>query len=301
MAIEGAAATAALAEARRLRAIGLAVAAFACFGLLDGSAKYLGSIGFPLVAVIWFRFAGHVLLSSLTMRGADPVRLLRTPRWRLQLLRGLFLFGSTLCNFLAVRYLQLAETGAINFAIPLFVAALAVPVLGERVGPRRWAAIVVGFVGVLVIIRPTPELFQPAMLLSLGTVICTALYVLATRMVAQTDGHQTSNAYAAVVGLAVTTPLVPFFWVTPSGIEWLPVLGLGLFGGLGHYLLTAAHQYAPAPVIAPMWYTQILWGILIGYLVFADLPDAFTLVGAAIVLASGLYVWYRERLRAGVA
>ncbi len=290
---------AALAEARRLRAIALGLLAFACFGVLDGSAKYLGLLGFHLVTVVWFRFAGHVLLSSLTMRGADPVRLFRTPRWRLQILRGLLLSGSTMCNFLALRHLQMAETGAINFAIPLVVAALAVPVLGERVGPRRWAAIVVGFLGVLVIMRPTPALFQPAMLFGLGTVVCTAFYVLATRMVAQTDGHQTSNVYAALVGLVLTTPLVPFFWTTPTGSEWIPILCLGLFGGLGHYLLTAASQHAPAPVLAPLWYTQIVWMIVIGFLVFGDVPDVFTLGGAAIVLASGLYVWYRERVRAG--
>jgi drug/metabolite transporter (DMT)-like permease len=289
------------AEAERLRAVVLAISAFACFAALDASAKLMGTLGFHLVTVMWLRFAGHVIFSAVTMRGLDPVRLLRTPRWRLQLLRGLLLFGATLCNFTAVRYLQLAETGAINFAIPLLVAAFAVPVLGERVGIRRWAAIVVGFVGVLVIVRPTPELFQPAMILSLCSVVCSAFYVLTTRLVAQTDGHQTSNAYAAVVGVCLTTPLVPFFWTTPGGIEWLVVAALGLFGGLGHYLLTAASQHAPAPVIAPLWYTQIVWAILIGYLAFADVPDAPTLLGAGIVLVSGLYVAYRERRLKGTA
>ncbi|MFW5833286.1 MAG: DMT family transporter [Pseudomonadota bacterium] len=287
----------AVAEAVPMQAIVLGLVAFLCFGLLEGTAKYLGTLGFPLVAVVWFRYMGQVVLSGLMLGRASPIDVWRCARPRLQILRGLLLFGATAFNFTAIRYLRLDETGAINFAIPLLVAAFAVPILGERVGPRRWAAIVVGFLGVLVIVRPTPELFQPAALLSLAAAICGAFYVLLTRIVARTDGHLTSNLYAAVVGAAVTTPLVPFFWQQPVGWEWLLLAGLGLFGGLGHYLLTAAHRYAAAPVLAPLWYTQIVWLIGIGYLVFGDVPDSLTVTGAAIVVASGLYVSYRERRR----
>lgn len=280
-----------------LRAIVLVLAAFGFFSLLDGSAKFLGMAGFHAIAVIWFRYAGHVLFASLALRGVNARTVWRSANPRLQLLRGLFLFGSTACNFVAVRYLQLAETGAIQASIPLLVAALAVPVLGERIGVRRWSAIAVGCLGVLVVMRPTPDLFQPAALLSVASSVCAACYVLLTRLLAQTDGHQTSNAYAAVVGAAITTPLVPFFWTTPQGIEWLPVLVIGPLGAIGHYLLTAAHQHAPAPVLAPFWYTQMLWAIGVGFLLFGDVPDALTLMGGAIVLSSGLYVAYRERRR----
>jgi drug/metabolite transporter (DMT)-like permease len=286
-----------LADRRILRAIGLAVLAFGCFGVLDVSAKYLGSVGLPALLVIWFRYAGHVVFALATLRRANVVSVWRANRPRLQLLRGLFLFSATCCNFIAVRYLQLDQTGAINFAIPLLVAALSVPVLGERVGPRRWAAIVVGFTGVLVIVRPTPDLFQPVMLLSLTSACFAAAYALTTRLVAQADDHETSNAYAALVGTALTTPLIPFVWQTPEGIAWLPVVLVGSFGAVGHYLLVAAHQHAPAPVLAPFWYVQILPMIVLGFLVFGDVPDALTLLGAGVVLASGLYVWWRERLR----
>ena len=280
-----------------LAAILLALGAFGFFSLLDGSAKYLGAAGFHAIAVIWFRYAGHVVFASLALRGVNARSVWRSARPRLQLLRGFFLFASTAFNFVAIRYLQLAEAGAINAAIPLLVAAFAVPLLGERIGLRRWSAIVVGCLGVLVVMRPTPELFQPAALLSVGSATSAAIYVLLTRILAQTDGHQTSNAYAAVVGAALTTPLVPFFWTTPEGIEWLPVLAIGPLGAVGHYMLTAAHQHAPAPVLAPFWYTQMLWAIVVGYLLFADVPDVLTLVGAGIVLGSGLYVWWRERVK----
>lgn len=277
------------------RAFALAVMAFCCFGVLNVSAKYLGSVGLPVILVIWFRYAGHVVFSLVTLRRNSIVSVWRTSRLRLQLLRALFLFGATCFNFIAVRHLQLAETGAMDFAIPILVAALAVPVLGEHVGLRRWAAILVGFVGVLIVIRPTPELFQPAILLSLASACCGASYTLATRLVAQADDHETSNAYAALIGATLTTPLVPFVWQTPEGGAWLPVFLVGTFGAIGHYLLVNAHQHAPAPILAPLWYTQIVPMLALGYLVFGDVPDLVTLCGASIVLASGLYVWSRER------
>jgi drug/metabolite transporter (DMT)-like permease len=285
-----------LADPRRVRAIGLAVLAFFCFGGLDVSAKYLGSVGLPALLVIWFRYAGHVVFAMATLRRANMVSVWRTNRPGRQLLRGFFLFSAICCNFVAVRYLQLAETGAINFMIPLLVAAFAVPVLGERVGPRRWAAIVVGFAGVLLVVRPTPALFQPVALLSLASASFAAAYTLTTRLVAQADDHETSNAFAALVGAVLTTPFVPFVWQTPGGIAWLPVVLVGTFGAVGHYLLVAAHQHAPAPIIAPFWYTQIVPMLILGYLVFGDVPDRLTVTGALVVLASGLYVWWRERV-----
>ena len=291
--------TTVLAERARARSLGLAVLAFFCFGVLDVSAKYLGSVGLPAILVIWFRYAGHVVFAMATLRRANVVSVWRANRPGLQLLRGLFLFSATCCNFVAVRYLQLAETGAINFAIPLLVAAFAVPVLGERIGPRRWAAIVVGFLGVLLVVQPTPALFQPVALLSLTSACFAAAYTLTTRLVAQADDHETSNAFAAIVGAALTTPFIPFVWQTPEGIAWLPVLLVGTFGAVGHYLMVSAHQHAPAPILAPFWYTQIVPMLILGYLVFGDVPDRLTIAGALVVLASGLYVWWRERVTKG--
>jgi len=137
------------------------------------------------------------------------------------------------------------------------------------------------------------------MLLSLTSATFAAAYTRTTRLVAQGDDHETSNAYAAIVGTVLTTPFIPFVWVTPEGIAWLPVLLVGTFGAVGHYLLVSAHQYAQAPVLAPFWYTQIVPMIVLGYLVFGDVPDALTLTGAGVVLASGLYVWWRERVKKG--
>lgn len=288
-----------VARDRRLFAIGLAIGAFFMFAVLDVCAKNLRMAGFDPVSVIWVRFFGHFLLAAMLLRRRNLFNVWRSKRPGLQVLRGCLLLGGTTCNFIAVRYLQLAETGAIAFAIPLIIAVLAVPILGERIGPRRWAAILVGFLGVLVVVRPGPEIFQSAALIAVGTTLFAATYMLVTRIVAQVDHPETSNMYAGIVGAVLTTPLVPFFWTTPSGIEWLPFLLIGVMGMAGHLLISIAHEHAPAPIIAPFWYTQIVWMIGFGFLVFGDVPDIWTLAGAAIVLSSGLYVWYRERVRKG--
>lgn len=280
----------------RLTGILLISGAFVLFTCLDTTAKYLGQ-NLPPPQIVWARFLGHFLLAAVLFVPQYGAGLLRTRRPVLQLARSGFLLGATFLNFLALQHLQLSTTSAILFASPLLIAALSVPLLGEKVGPRRWAAILLGFVGVLIIIRPGLGLVHWAVGLSLLSCLSGAFYNIATRKLAGSDAIPTIFFLTPVVGVAVLTPAMPFVWQTPQGwLEWALLCSTGLFGGFGHYLLIVAHRLAPAPILAPFIYPQILYMALAGYLVFGHVPDPWVGLGAAVVVASGLYLWYRERV-----
>ena len=188
------------------------------------------------------------------------------------------------------------------FATPFIVALLAGPMLSERVGPRRLAAIGVGFVGVLIITRPGLGGMHPAALLCVIAAVCYALYGISTRVLAAHDSSATTMFYSGIAGVVLMTPALPAIWTTPpSPLVWGVMLLMGAFGALGHWLLILAHARAPAPLLAPFIYTQIVWMLALGYAIFGDLPDRWTLIGAAVVIASGLYLLYRERVRSAEA
>jgi drug/metabolite transporter (DMT)-like permease len=212
-------------------------------------------------------------------------------------LRALFLLLSTALNFIAIQHLQLAQTVSITFAAPLIVTALAGPVLGEWAGPRRWAAVIVGFVGVIIIVQPEPDAFQPAALYSVAAAFCYAGYSLTTRLLSATESSGGMLIYGSLLAAVVLTPALPVVAIAPP--DWRVALALvmtGLTGAIGHWFLIAANRRSPATLLAPFSYTQLLSMIAAGYLVFGDLPGASTLVGALVVIASGLYVLYRERV-----
>ena len=286
---------------RRLAGIGLMCGAVACFAGLDCSAKWLGSRGLDPLAVAWARYAVAAALTSVFVNPVTTPALVRTSRLGLQVLRSLLLLGSTAFNFVALRHMQLAETVSIQFATPLLVALFAGPMLGEWVGPRRLVAIAAGFVGVLVVVRPGPAGIHPAALLCLGNVVCYAFYILTTRRLAATDSSATTTFYSSLAGVALLTPVLPLVWAAPgSPLAWVLLANLGLFGAFGHWLFILAHARAPAAVLAPFIYTQLLWMLILGWLVFGDVPGPWTAAGAGIVVASGLYLLARERVR-GVA
>ncbi|WP_248306798.1 DMT family transporter [Bosea sp. AAP35] len=294
-----AAASSHLPETRRSRliAIGLICGAVLFFALLDASAKWLSDHMDPVQAV-FARYAGSMVLVLMLLNPWSHPGVLRTKRPVLQGVRSLLLLGSTILNFIAIKYLQLAETVSIMFAGPLLVALVAGPLLGEWPGPRRLAAIAVGFLGVLVITRPGFGGMHPAAILSVFGCICYSFYALATRQLAAFDPPETTMVYSGVAGTIGMLPLIPFFWTTPqSPLVWAIMLGTGLLGGFGHWLLILAHRLAPATVLAPFIYSQIVWMILLGWFVFGQFPDRWTFVGAGIVIASGLYLLYRERVR----
>lgn len=280
----------------RLLGIALALAAYLMFAGIDSSAKWLGLVGISAVQIVFIRYAIHLAMVAAIHLPRHGRNLVRTGSMKLQLLRAATLLGSTVGNFLALQYLPLTVTGAIAFTVPLMICALSVPMLGETVGWRRWSAIGIGFLGVLVIVRPGTDAFHPAALLSLGAALSTAFYMLFTRRVSGLDSAATSQFYVAVFATVSLLPLVLFHWswpTTPDG--WFAFFAVGIFGFAGHQLITMAAGLAPASVLAPFAYFQIIFLSAASWLVFNQPPDIWLYLGAPIVIGSGLYIWLRER------
>jgi len=253
----------------------------------------------PVIVVVWLRFLMHAVLASVLLFPLRGKRLVMTSHWRWHLLRALMFVLMTGINFWALQYLQLAITSSIMFIVPIITALMAAPMLGEKIDRGRWAAIAAGFAGVLVIVRPGGADFHPAMLLALVNASLYAMFNLMTRRLAAYDSPETIQYLPALGAAILLTPFAAAAWQAPSGwLEWTLACLMGALGGLGHYLLAAAHRYAPATVIAPFLYQQVLYMALFGYLVFGDVPAPAVWVGAAIVVGSGLYLFARERARA---
>ena len=202
--------------------------------------------------------------------------------------------------FTALRTVPLAEATSISFLAPMLVTLLAVPMLGEKILPSRMVVVLVGFAGVLIIVRPGSEVFQWSSLLILGSSACYATYQVLTRKVSGTDRAETSAIYSALLGSVITSVAVPFFWTTPlRTADILMLLCLGVFGGIGHFCVASAMRLAPANIMAPFSYAQLVSAGLLGYLVFGDLPSIYTWIGSAIIVASGLYLAWSESRRVG--
>jgi drug/metabolite transporter (DMT)-like permease len=281
----------------RARLTGIALMCFAlvCFCMLDTTAKWLNG-HIPTLEVLWARYAGHFALSLVFVNPWTTPGLLSTQRPWLQIFRSVVLVGSSIFNFTALRYLQLDQTSAIMFTTPLFVALCAGPLLGEWIGPRRWGAVLFGFAGVLLVTRPGAGGIHPAAILSLLGAICYALYNIMTRILASYDSTSTTLFYSALVGLIVSTIPTPWIWQTPSNpLVIAAMVWMGALGWIGHLFLIMAHRRAPAPILAPFIYTQIIWMIAAGFIVFGDMPNRWTLSGVAVVIGAGLYLLYRER------
>jgi drug/metabolite transporter (DMT)-like permease len=277
----------------------LMLISMALFTTLDASAKFVGQ-EVPLPTAVLFRYAVAFALSTMLVWYLGGIRIPRTQHPFLQGFRGLFLLAATACNFFAMQYLQLAQVSAIFFTIPLLVCALSVPILGEHVGLRRWLAVLVGFVGVIVIMRPGTDSFHWAMLVSLTSALFGSLYNIATRVVGKSDSVETSLFYVGLVGAAGAFVPGVMTWQMPEGWQWLPLILMGVCGTIGHFMLIEAHRLAPASTIAPYIYSQIIWMIIAGAVVFDQYPDHWTVIGATIVVASGIYVFNRER-KQGIA
>jgi drug/metabolite transporter (DMT)-like permease len=260
------------------------------FPLLNTCAKLL-TARYPIIEVVWARFIGHFLFFLVLFLPRRGARLLVTRRPGLQLLRSALLLGATALFISAIGRVPLATASAINFSAPLIVTALAFPLLGEAVDWRRTLAVLVGFAGVLVVLRPGAGAIDPALLLLCGQATCYALYQLVTRRAGAFDSAETGIVYAALVGTVATTVAVPFAFRLPESLaDVVLFLGLGLFGGVGHYCITRALQLAPAALLSPLGYAELLGATLLGWLVFANVPDALTWTGAAVIVASGLYI-----------
>ncbi|WP_421725825.1 DMT family transporter [Bauldia sp.] len=282
---------------RRLQGIALICGAVLMFTLLDTAAKYLTAF-LPALEIAWIRFVGHAVFAFLVLRPWRKPSLYRTQRPVAQIIRSTFLFSSTVFNFLAIRTLQLDQTASIMFAAVFVMAALSGPLLGEWVGPRRWVAVVVGFIGVLVVIRPGTEAFEPAMLYSIAAMLSVSGYMLITRHLAATDSAEGMILFSALVPSVLLAPIaLPTAEWPQSATVAIVLVCTGIIGGIGHWMLIHAHRLAPTPVLSPFLYTQLLWMTLAGYVFFDQLPDRSTLFGAALIIGSALYILYRERVR----
>lgn len=272
------------------------VAAIGCFVLMDTIAKYL-SRWYPVPGIVWARYAINlaILLAWFAARG--ELARLRTARPGIQLARGLLLAGATLLYFTSLSVLPLADAAAISFVLPLFVAALAVPMLGERLDLPRTLAILVGLAGALMIVRPGSDLFTFYALLPVAMALFNALYQILTRKVAGIEHPLTSLIWGAIVGAALFSAAAPLVWIAPgTAWHWILLLVIGLLASIGHYLLIKAYDYANATLLAPYTYTAMVWAVLLGLVVFGNFPDGESLAGMAVIVASGLFLAGRQRL-----
>ncbi len=278
-----------------IRAIVLAVSATMLFATSDTISKYLsGSL--PIIEFIWIRYVLFVFLAGGIASGT-PLRSLRSRRPATQIVRGLCVVTSSVLFVYGVKQLTMAQATTISFLSPLLVTILSIPLLGEVVGIRRWIAVAAGMVGMLIVVRPGLGGFQPASLLCAASDLFWALALIITRRIANTDLPQTTVLWSASVGTAFLTILLPFEAIWPNTRQLLLSLTLGVLASGGQWLVILAHRLAPASMLAPFFYGQLVWSGIAGFFVFGNVPDAWTLIGAAIIVASGLYTAHRERLR----
>ncbi len=252
---------------------------------------------YDVTQIVWSRYVFHALVTFVLFSRSGIFKLAKTTRPWLHISRSALMLMATSLFFFALGYLPLADAVAIHFIAPILITAFSIPILKEQVGWRRWAAIFVGFIGALIIIRPGGGGTHWAALLPLGSAVCYAIYQILTRIASKTDSTQTSLFWTSVFGVGVTSLFVPFVWITPTPVEWLLMAGLGGMYGVGHYLLIRGLEMAPASRLSPFLYTQIIWATLFGVIFFGQFPDGLTIAGAAVVIASGLYIWWRESAR----
>jgi drug/metabolite transporter (DMT)-like permease len=259
----------------------------------DAVVKYL-TASLPVAQLAWARFFFNFLLLAPAALWYHRGRVLTPARPRLQLLRGVLVVTANFLFIAGVRFVPLADALAIAFVAPLAVAAFSPLVLRERVGPAGWAAVAVGFLGALVIIRPGFAATSGAALLPLGAGLAFAAYLLVTRKLAGSGPPLLTQTATAAVGAVLTTLVLPLVWTPPSPAEWALMLVVGTASCVGHLLITTAHEHARAATLAPLTYLGIVSASALGYLVFGDWPDALTWLGAAIVIASGLTIWWHS-------
>ncbi|WP_339546877.1 DMT family transporter [Pseudomonas sp. RA_35y_Pfl2_P32] len=267
------------------------------FASHDTLSKYLSGF-YPIVMVVWARYVVHTLLMLVVFvprSGFSAV--VRTKRPGLQFLRAMCLIGTSLFFTTGLRYIPLAEATAVNFLAPLLVTALSVPLLGEHVTRRQWLAVLGGFVGVLIVIRPGGALFTPTIVLPLCSALCFGFYQLLTRKLTGIDSPTTSNFLTGIINSLIMSALLVFFWSTPTWPHAVLMIGLGTCGMLGHMLLTQAFRHAAPAMLAPFSYGQILFAGMYGYLIFDHTPDSYAIVGIAVICLSGLAVAFGPRKR----
>ena len=268
--------------------------AFFLYSVADAILKQL-TFFYPVVQVTWARYTFHLVLVVIWLGRRAPHACV-SKRPVLQIGRGTFQFLSGMLFIAGVSLLPLADTLAIQFMAPVLVTALSVPILGEPVGLRRWLGVAAGFAGALIIIRPGISAVAAAALLPLVSAVFSALHQVMTRIATRHDSTMTSLIYPALVGALVSSMAVPFFWAWPDALGWTLMVATGVIAGVGHFAHIRALTLSPAATLAPFGYLNLVWGALFGFLLWGDFPDVWTIAGALIIMASGLYIFHRERV-----
>lgn len=274
----------------------LIMTAVAMFVVMDTISKYLSRY-YPVPAIVWARYFFHVLLVVIALGPRLGWGLVRTRRPRVQLVRGLLLAGSTVFFVFAIKQMPLAETTSITFIAPVLVTLMGAFFLKEKVETARWLAVAGGFAGVVIIVRPGGGVFTWTSVLPLCCAACFAGYQILTRKLANLESPYTSIFYSGLVGSVAMSLTLPFVWVRPQSlIHGLLFVLIGIIGGLSHLILIKAYDYAPASSLAPFSYTQLIWVTVMGYLVFGQFPDHWSLVGIGVIMASGIYIATHQQL-----
>lgn len=286
-------------DGRERKGIALIIAAVLCFSIIDATSKTLAH-DYPVLQVAWARYFFHFLVFTPPTWWCFRRSLYLTKRPGLHVVRALLLVGVTALLIGGLAYLPLADATALTFVTPLIVTVLSAVVMREKIESHQRAAVGIGFLGVLIIVRPGGELMHWASFLVLGMAFCFAGYHLTTRILNRTEMPVTTLFYTATVGSIVSSVWLPFVWQWPTPMGWALMLLLGTLGGGGHYLLILAFRYVSPAIAAPFMYIQLVFATALGWAIFDYVPNAWTVVGATFIVAGGLWSWWRERrLRGG--
>ena len=273
----------------------LNLSAWLILPIMDAIAKYL-SYSLPILQITWFRFFFSAVITGIFIYLFSRKSFVRSKNIKSQVLRGILLLTSSLLFFYAISVISLAKALTLAFICPLIVTALSPYFLKERVGRRRWTAVIVGFIGVLLVIRPGIVEFNWASLASLGTGLCYAIYLIVTRSLKDTDNGLLTLLFTSIVGTIVLSLYLPFVWINPSLNQLLLAVNMGFIAALAHGLIIISYNFSDASKLAPLGYFEIIPNIIIGYIWFSDLPDKYTVLGLLIIILSGVYVFRREQL-----
>jgi drug/metabolite transporter (DMT)-like permease len=277
----------------QLGGIGFMLAMTVCFSTLDASAKFVTN-ELSLWMVMWGRYFFHFLFIAVFLLRGAPGKILKTRNIKLQILRSFMIFSAGITFWAGLMYLPLADCTVMAFISPLLVTVLAVLFLDESFGSHRWKAVILGLVGVMIVIRPGMGIVSWAVVLPLMAAAFYATLQITTRVLGQQDTALTTLFYTSICGMVFSSVMVVFFWQTPTLYQWLMLMWLGLIGAIGHFIMIKAFERAPASLLAPFDYATLVWATLLGYFIFGDLPDGWTIVGAVIIVSSGIYLIRKE-------